>query len=82
LRKAAASQRDTYHRRWFVQLADQLDEVLAERSSRFSFMDSFGSQDDQIEDDFDVDFDPDCDCAECQAARERAQERASQDSPF
>ncbi len=79
LRAAAASERDAYDRHWFLELASQADDLLAEESRRFAgspFGNLFGFGDEDDEDDDDLDFDPDCDCASCRAAR-KAHEQAS-----
>lgn len=79
LRAAAASEPDAYYRHWYVDLANRLDDALAEQKKRMSrspLGNLFGfadDEDDDEDDDYDydeaVDFDPDCDCPECMAAR-------------
>lgn len=82
VRAAAASARDAYDRHWFLELANQADDLLAEASRRFRgspFGDLFGfgeDDEDEDDDDDDLDFDPDCDCPSCRAAR-KAHEQAS-----
>ncbi len=78
LRAAAASAPDAYYRHWYLEIANRLDDLLAQESQRFSgspFGDMFGFANDEEEDD-DLGFDPDCDCPKCRAAR-KAHEQAS-----
>ena len=76
VREMAPSQRDPFYRHWFAALADELDEVIADRRSSgpfgfgFSPFDLlFGDEDEDGSFDEDLGFDPDCDCAACTAAR-------------
>lgn len=77
LREAALSQRGTYYRHWFVELANQLDDRLSEADATFSRL-PFGRMPGFVDDDSDDDdsgpsFDPECECAKCQAARRASQ---------
>jgi hypothetical protein len=77
LREAAQSERNAYYRHWYIELADELDDMLARNSSRFSgfpFGDLFGNNGDDEDEDNNLGLDPSCDCPDCQAAR-RAKEQ-------
>jgi len=86
LREASKSERDPFYRSWFVELAEEFDEVMAEnKKGPFGFESSFfgamfGGMGQQNDDDDDEDTlyassDSDCDCPACRAARKAAAAR-------
>jgi hypothetical protein len=84
LRAAAAAERDVYHRHWFLEMADQLDDRLAQElkrsfSSPFGNLFGFGERDAEEDD---LGFDPNCDCSECRAARQAQQQTSASDQLF
>jgi hypothetical protein len=89
LRAAAQTERDAYYRHWFVELADQLDDALARKSSPLAgspfgdLLDGiFGGEEyDDDDDDWD-DEDSPCDCPKCRAKRAKQQAFASNTKPF
>jgi hypothetical protein len=74
LLRAAAPQQDAFYRHWYVALANQLDDLMAKQSRRFS-RSLFGFGGEEADDDG-LNFDPNCNCPDCQAAR-KAHEQAA-----
>lgn len=74
LRQAAQSERDPFYRYWFAEMADAIEELVAQQSARNSIF-NFNPLDFMFDEDDDEDqlgFDPDCNCPNCRAARENA----------